>query len=148
MTLTAGIACQEITPKKPMFLLGYPHVPRTSTGVHDPLYATALYLNDGDDAILFIAVDVLMLSHHTVRRCRSAISQAIAIPEKNILISATHTHSAPVTIEVLAFRDDPVVPPIDESYMEQVRQGIITAAVEAYEHAVPARAAVTSAIIA
>ncbi|MCP4166058.1 MAG: hypothetical protein GY759_09220 [Chloroflexi bacterium] len=146
MTLEAGAAYQEITPQKPMFLFGYPHVTRTSTGVHDPLYASALYLHDGIDAILFVAVDVLMLSHDTVRRCRAEISQATAVPEGNILISTTHTHSAPPTIEILAFRDDPVVPPIDQSYMERVCQGIITAASEAHQYAVPARAAATSAI--
>lgn len=146
VTLTAGIACKEITPPKSMFLYGYPHVPRTSTGVHDPLYAAALYLDDGEHAIVFVSVDVLMISHHTVRECRSAISRAAGIPEKNILISATHTHSAPVTIDILAFRDDPVVPPTDPEYLEIVRQGIIDAAIEAQAQAVPARVAITSAM--
>ena len=45
--LTGGAAAVEITPKDSQFLYGYPHVERYSTGVHDPLWTSALYLSDG-----------------------------------------------------------------------------------------------------
>jgi neutral ceramidase len=145
MSLCAGAATRDISPRKPMFLFGYPRVARVSTGVHDPLHASALYVTDGERAIMSIAVDVLMLSHDTVRRCRAAIRRATNVPPGNILISATHTHSAPVTVELLAFRGDPVVPPVDSSYLDLVCQAIIDAASEAYLQAEPAQAAVTTA---
>ena len=145
MTLKAGVSKRDISPQKPMFLLGYPHVPRISTGTHDPLFASALYMHDGSNGILLVAVDVLMLSSDTVHQCRVHIGQATGLPAENILISTTHTHSAPVTIELLAFRSDPVVPPVDPEYLEFVCQGMIGAATEAYSQAVPASAAVTTA---
>ena len=40
--LKAGAAYEEITPSNSQFLYGYPYVERMSTGVHDPLNATAL----------------------------------------------------------------------------------------------------------
>jgi neutral ceramidase len=128
-----------------MFLLGYPHVARISTGIHDPIFASALCMQNESEGILFVAVDVLMLSSGTVDQCRARISQATGIPPQNILISATHTHSAPVAVELLAFRDDPVVPPIDPGYLDVVCQGIVDAATEAHARAVYARAAVTTA---
>ncbi len=36
-SLRAGAARRDISPRKPMFLVGYPHVARTSTGIHDPI---------------------------------------------------------------------------------------------------------------
>jgi neutral ceramidase len=145
MPLTAGVARRDISPTKPMFLLGYPHVPRISSGIHDPLFAAALYLSDGAHSIMFVAVDVLMLPADVVRRCRAVISRACGIPAASILISATHTHSAPVTIELLAFHDDPVVPGIDDEYMDLVCRGICDAAAEAQATAVDAEAALTVA---
>jgi neutral ceramidase len=145
MTLKAGIARRDITPSSPMYLLGYPHFERISTGVHDPLYATALYLHDGIQAVIFISVDVLMLSHITVCACRDAISLQTGVPHGSILISTTHTHSAPVTVELLAFRGDALVPPVDPGYLAQVQDGIVAAAVGACQGAVPAQAAFTNA---
>jgi hypothetical protein len=45
--LRAGAAVTDLTPAGSVFLFGYPHVPRWSTGVHDPLECAALYLRDG-----------------------------------------------------------------------------------------------------
>ena len=144
-TLHAGAAAVDITPGRPLFLVGYPHVPRTSTGVHDPLYASALCLrNHGADVIL-VAVDILFVTHETARRCRDRITEATGVPAANILISATHTHSAPVTFAYLSFRHDGVTPPPDPEYMAVFEDGIVRAAVHAWRGAAPARLAVTSA---
>jgi hypothetical protein len=43
-TVMAGAAVVDITPQGSVFLYGYPHVKRYSTGVHDPLECAALYL--------------------------------------------------------------------------------------------------------
>ena len=145
MSLLAGAAVRDITPQEPQFLVGYPHVPRISEGIHDPLLASSLYLFDDPTALLFIAVDILFISPETVSACRVALSQATGMPEQNILISATHTHSGPVTNTVLAWRNDPVVPPADLSYMEQFRDTIIESGIAAYRTAQPARLAVTTA---
>jgi neutral ceramidase len=144
MSLRAGTAVKNITPEKPIYLMGYPHVSRISTGVHDPLYATALYLGDGTCDILLIAVDVVAVSRELVRLCREAISRATAIPPDHILISATHTHSAPAMVEILALRDDPTLPLPDPDYLAFVSQKIIEAGTEAFHQTVAARAAITS----
>jgi neutral ceramidase len=145
MSLLAGAAVRDITPQKPLFLVGYPHVPRTSSGVHDPLLASALYLCDGVTPLLLVAADILYLSAESSKQCRFAISKATGIPWQNMVISATHTHSGPVTHSVLAWKDDPVVQPPDPEYLEQFHRGIIESAIAAYRAAEPARLAVTGA---
>ncbi len=127
-----------------MFLVGYPHVPRISEGIHDPLLASALFLDDGKIAVLFVAVDTLFVTRESVLYCRQAIAQACRVSPAHILISATHTHSAPVTASMLAWRDDPVVPAPDPAYLDQFHQGIIGAAIEACKSACAAGLAVTT----
>src|ERR1039458_4355145 len=124
MSLQAGVALRDISPRKPMFLVGYPHVPRISTGIHDPLLASAFYLANGGTAFLLISVDVLFISRDSAETCRTAIARACGMPASNILISATHTHSAPVKATMLAWEDDPVVPAPDAEYMVLFRSGI------------------------
>lgn len=147
MSLLAGVGVRDISPTLPMFLFGYPHVPRMSTGVHDPLLATALCLVDGEHAAMFVAVDILMLSHHVLGACRQAIAAATDIPTEAILISTTHTHSAPVSIDLLAFRGDPVVPPADPDYLAFVSRAIVEVAVAAWADIVPAEVAVTTGYV-
>src|ERR1017187_9224437 len=139
MSLQAGVALRDISPRKPLFLVGYPHVPRTSTGLHDALLASALFLSDGKTSLLLISVDVLFITRESTNLCREAIASACGVPTANILIGATHTHSAPLTASVLAWRDDPVIPPPDAEYMAQFHDGIIQAAIEACEAARPAQ---------
>ena len=142
MSLRAGAAVRDISPRRPMFLVGYPHVPRTSTAINDPLLASALCLDDGRQSLLLISVDVLFISSETARACRKDIQRATGVPVQNILISATHTHSAPVTAAMLAWQNDPVVPPLDLQYLGEVCQGILGAATAAHATRVPARIAV------
>lgn len=131
MGLHAGVGIRDISPRTPMFLVGYPHVPRLSTGVHDPLLASALCLRSGTDAVLLMAVDLLFLSMDTARETRRRIAEATGLPEAHILISCTHTHSGPLTMDNIAWRDDPCVPPVDPAYVAFLTDGLVAAAVEA-----------------
>ena len=67
MTLLAGKSVTDISPMKPSQLYGYPHVRRISTGVHDPLLASALWLNNGGTQLLMVALDLLFLDPPTTR---------------------------------------------------------------------------------
>jgi neutral ceramidase len=143
--LKAGTARRDVSNRKPLFLVGYPHVPRVSTGIHDPLWATALYLEDGGRGILSVAVDILFIHHQTARVCRDAIAQRTGLTRERILLSATHTHSGPVTSAMLSWREDPTVPAADPEYMQDFQNGIIEAGCAAVAAAVPAELAVTRA---
>jgi neutral ceramidase len=129
--MKAGIGIRDITPTKPTFLVGYPHVERISTGIHDPLMASALYLHNGTTGILLIAIDILQIDSQTARELRKTISQRTNIPESHVFISCTHTHSGPVTMDMIAWQDDPIVSKADPDYVSFFKDSIINAAITA-----------------
>ena len=143
--LSAGVATRDISPTTPLFLVGYPHVERYSRGINDPLLVTALSLGDGEDGILSIAVDLLFVPHGLARDVRAEIESVTGVAAERVTISATHTHSGPITNEILSWRDDPLVPVPDPGYMARVRQALVDAATEAVRTAGPAELAITSA---
>lgn len=139
-SLQAGAAVASITPTEPVFLFGYPNVPRWSTGVHDPLLATALYLGDGKTGAIFIGLDVIFVSASLTRQARRRIEQATSVPGSNILISATHTHSGPITVDCLSNEHDKVVPRADHAYLRLLEDRIVEAASRAVAAAEAAEA--------
>ena len=143
-TLLAGAAVRDISPTRPLFLVGYPHVQRISTGIHDPLLASALCLRQGTDAVLLVAVDILFINPPTARRLRKTLAAATGIAEESVFISCSHTHSGPVTHSMIAWESDPIVPPTDPDYMRQFEEGLLQAALEATRQIQPARWAWTS----
>ncbi|HAU38968.1 MAG TPA: hypothetical protein DCX07_14800 [Phycisphaerales bacterium] len=139
--LQAGAAEADITPTTPQFLYGYPHVPRTSTGVHDPLWSSALFLSDGRTQLLLIANDLIFVSRETTLRVRRQLAEATGVPATNILMSATHTHSGPPTADMLVSSGDPVVPRTDREYLRFVEDRMVQAGTQAVRSAGPAEMA-------
>lgn len=145
MTLTAGAAARSITPDRPVPLFGYPHCRRISSGVHDPIWASALYLADGDRAVVLVSLDLLFVAPPVARRMRRAAAAAAGIDEACVLISCTHTHSGPVSARILAWQDDPTASAPDPDYLDWVQQQIAAAAGQAAAAARPAAMAWTTA---
>jgi neutral ceramidase len=136
--VTAGAATADITPNDSQSLYGYPFVERYSTGVHDRLLSSALFLSDGETPLLLVANDAVFLGRDMVRRARDRIQAQTGISAGNMLISATHTHSGPLTVDTLASQSDPTVPKADPRYVRRLEDGIVEAAVTAWQSARPA----------
>ena len=94
----AGAAKVNITPPIGVGLTGYAARDGNSTGVHDELYAAALVLDDGENRVAIVTSDVLAIGNETDRAVRALVQQQTGIPEANVLLSASHTHSGPATI--------------------------------------------------
>lgn len=140
--LKAGAATVKITPQESHFLFGYPFVERMSTGTHDDLLSSALYLTDGKNQVLFISNDVIYVSKASTARIRKSISEKTGIGASNILVAATHTHSAPVTVDLVISANDPIVPKVDKNYLRFMEDSTVKAACQAVEHATWAEIAV------
>ncbi len=148
-TLRAGAARVDITPAKPLQLSGYPHVRRISEGVHDPLWASALYLESGGAAVALIALDLIFLDSPTARACRRGVAAALRLPEAGVCISCTHTHSGPNMVRRppgMGGGGGPLTDP-DDAYVASVAERIRAAALAAQAAAVPAALAWTRAEI-
>lgn len=89
----AGAATSNITPEIGGGIVGGFHPPPSKT-VHDELHARCLALDNGEARMAIVVCDSLGLAQSVCDAARSLIHAENSIPEENILISATHTHSA------------------------------------------------------
>jgi neutral ceramidase len=85
--LRAGAARIEITPDANA-------IPRPFTSILDSLYARAIFLDNGHDRAVLLNADVGAIATATTDKVVAEISQQLNVPVANILISATHDHSA------------------------------------------------------
>ncbi len=138
--LWAGAAIADLTPQRSVFLYGYPHVPRDSTGVHDPLQCAALYLRDGagQGPVLFLANDLIHVSKRIATDVRRTIAARTTVREEAIMITATHTHSGPVIVEHVSNAADATVPKPDPDYLDWAMEQMVAAACAAVAAAQPA----------
>lgn len=95
--MQAGFAISDITPALGIYLTGYGQPERLAEQIHSPLNATAMVLNDGDRTVAVVSLDWCFVDWELTGYIRKGVSEASGIPEKNILLSCTHTHSAPHT---------------------------------------------------
>ena len=127
----------EITPPRGFTLEGYPHYPRYNEGAHDPLYATCMYLADGEE-VAMVTLDLLFFSKQYIAAVREAVSAECGMAGENIMISCTHTHSGPMTSGAIDLDtlEEGRVP--DEKYVAFLIRTIADIIKEARENAFPA----------
>ena len=141
--LSAGFARVNITPMMGIGLVGY-FVPRYADGVLDDLYINALALECGDTKALLMTVDHCGIERGTVADFAQAITQATGVPQENIWIHATHTHTAPAIIDpskppTMAQEYTSVKPDIEMEYYTFVRRKLCDAASFALADLKPAK---------
>jgi hypothetical protein len=102
--MRVGTAWEEITPNRPLHLLGQMHI-RWGNYTRDPLTVNAVVLEEGAQRVALLSVDVCVLPGDLVRRLQEACAAQLA-PEQ-VIIAATHTHVAPCTTNFLVGDADP-----------------------------------------
>ncbi len=92
-----GLAEISYNPPVGMDLVGnYRGNDYASRGVHDSLYARAIVFENGyDDKAAILAVDICKIPLETISLMRSYVAAHTDLKPGNIMIHATHTHSAP-----------------------------------------------------
>ena len=104
-SLKIGWGQADITPDEPVLLSGQFHA-RVSEGVRDPITATALVLEQGDEHAVFVTCDLSGAYEELTRAVLEHVEQMENGPETaRLAISGTHTHAAPLTFSTL-FRGD------------------------------------------
>jgi len=129
----AGVAAIDITAPVGTPLAGYgDRWGRPSTGIHDPVYARALYLSDGETPVVIVTSDLIGIFKDFRDRVLARLPDDLGVPHNNILLSATHTHSSQgAMINVLVAKI--ATGGYDEEVLEETAQrfaGVIVSAVE------------------
>lgn len=120
--LRAGAAKVDITPRKwPVFLVGS-FSERGATNAFDPLHARALVLDDGSTRIAMVVVDNCLIPREVMDDAKRRATKVSGIPVDRIMISATHTHSAPAakSSTAIGYTASP-------DYLNQMKDGIAEA---------------------
>ncbi|MCP4400291.1 MAG: hypothetical protein GY801_23660 [bacterium] len=131
--LRAGASLVEISPGPGIELAGYPHHPRYNTGIHDPLYAGCIYLDDGRTKLAIISMDLVMYSKQAVRSVRNDIGNLTDIPPENIMITCSHTHSGPWASGMLDLEALEQGRKADEGYLAELHDKLVSLVKTAYD---------------
>ena len=91
-----GYARVDITPDQPVPMSGYGNnEKRVSQTILDRLYVTCVAVTDEqDNSLLLFSVDLQNTKEAIWQPARATLSQLTGIPENNMTLGATHTHSA------------------------------------------------------
>lgn len=120
----AGAHAQDVTPETFPVSVNGGFQDRHATKATDRLHARCLVLDDGKIRLALVVVDSCMLPRELVDEAKQLAAKATGIPVGNMLVSATHTHSAPTATGV--FQSEP-----DAGYVRfltrKIADGIITA---------------------
>lgn len=103
----AGAVALDVSPKQFPVLVNGGMTSRSASGVTDPIYAKALVLTDGKLEIAIVVVDSCMMPRPMLDEAKALAAKRTGIPSDRILISATHTHTAPSTLGCLGTKADP-----------------------------------------
>ncbi|MBI3945144.1 MAG: hypothetical protein HY321_04440 [Armatimonadetes bacterium] len=131
--LQVGAAAVDITPALGCHVIGY-FQDRIADDVHDPLFAKALVVGNGQATLGLVVCDLIALPDAVAQAAKALVQERLGIPPERVLISATHTHTGPAIVPALGT-------PVEEGYAEWVAPRIADALAIAHRRRQPARAA-------
>ena len=141
----AGFAMTRLEVEDGLYMAGYGPMAEKGVDEGEPLQARALYLR-GDDGseVVFCAVDLMSASTMLTERVTRALRGLLPTPRASLVLSGTHTHTAPGRYFGNSFYDafaQSVLPntKTDTLLVRTLVQSIIACIREAVHGAVPAK---------
>ena len=105
--LRAGVASVDVSPIKFPVIVNGGFLADKADKVLDRLYARTVVLDDGSQPIAITVVDSCMMPRDMLDKTKADAARLTGIPVERMLISATHTHTAPSTMGTLGTPPDP-----------------------------------------
>jgi neutral ceramidase len=105
-------AAEQVDLKPPVggYMSGFAARVDPTTGIHDPIMARAVLLDDGATMFAIVSCDLIGFTPESVADMRRRIAKNSSVPPENVFICCTHTHSAPTSMKlrgVLGYIDEP-----------------------------------------
>jgi concanavalin A-like lectin/glucanase superfamily protein/neutral/alkaline ceramidase-like enzyme len=127
-----GTSLTDITPEQLPVLVNGGMRSRTADQVKARLNARAIVLDDGRERLAIVVVDTCMMPRPLLDEAKALAARQTKIQPDRMLISATHTHTAPSSMGCLGTDADP-------NYVPFLRGKLVEAIVSAEENLQPAR---------
>ncbi len=141
-TFRAGAAAVDITPRnappEPPSIVAGGFLEGRADRVHDPLLVRAMVLDDGGSEghkpvrLALVVVDTCMMPQTLIDEAKVQAAARSGIPVERMMVSATHTHSAPAAMGCLGTR-------LDAPYAARLPGAIAEAIVAANDRLAAAR---------
>lgn len=108
--LHAGAAAVNIDPPKLPVIRNGGFIKNMGSKISQSLFARSLVLESNGERIAICVVDTCMLDRELCDQAKTLVTEQTGLPEDRILISATHTHTAPSAMRCLGCPVDPEYP--------------------------------------
>jgi putative membrane-bound dehydrogenase-like protein len=120
----AGAVTVDITPQKFPRIIAGSFLENQASKITDPLHVRCIVLDDGKMKIAFAIVDTCMMPQSLIDEAKGMASKECGIPVDRMMVSATHTHSAPAAMGCLGTRLDKVYADL---LTKKIAEGIVAA---------------------
>lgn len=130
--ISAGAYAMDVTPTKFPISVNGNMADVVATSAHDPIHARCLVLDNDKTKLAIVVVDSCMLPRELVEDAKAQAEKLTGIPADHMLISATHTHSAPTSTGV--FQSEP-----DADYVKFLPKKVAEGIKIAHDRRMPAR---------
>lgn len=129
--LRVGTSLVDVSPTQLPVLVNGGMLSREATSIKAPVYARAVVLDDGRETIGIVVVDSCMMPRDLLDEAKHLAAAKTQLKPDRILISATHTHTAPSCMGALGTE-------ADDNYVPLLRQKLAEALVAASANLEPA----------
>jgi hypothetical protein len=129
--LRVGASITDVTPTVLPVLVNGGMVARSISAVHSRLNARAIVIESGDSRIALVVVDSCMIPRPLCDEAKQLASLRTKLRPDQIMISATHSHTAPSSMGCLGTAADP-------TYVPYLREKIAEAIASAEKNLEPA----------
>lgn len=102
----AGAVAVDISPPKYPVIIAGGFLEGRADRLNDPLFVRCIVLDDGRTKLAFAIVDTCMMSQALIDDAKQLAFKRCGIPVNHMMVSATHTHSAPAALACLGTRQD------------------------------------------
>ncbi len=109
-TFRAGAYAMDVTPTNFPVLVNGGFLTASADRVADPLHVRWLVLDNGTTRVALGVLDTCMLPVEFAEAVKARAEKVTGLPADRILLSATHTHSAPSLMQALGTPPDPDYP--------------------------------------
>lgn len=136
-SLRVGVAETDITPPVGFPMAGYYHE-RLAEGAIDPLKAKAIVFRGAHTESALVVCDLIGIATDLSRAIRDSASEQTGIPAANIVVSATHSHTAPdYTKDLYRYLGGQRRDPLRADYIAKLISGPVEAIAKAHAAARP-----------